>query len=383
MLDLPSSCVFPDGLDAAGFLRKYWQQSALLMAQAFPDFDTPLPADELAGLSLEPGTTPRLITKDAAGEFRLEYGPFEEDRFSTLGTRDWSLLVTDVEKHLPELRNILLAFAFLPSWRIDDVMVSYAPDGASVGAHVDDYDVFLLQASGERRWLIEDKVRDHVQSTQGDLRLVEDFSPSKDLILSPGDMLYLPPGIAHHGIAVGDNCTTWSIGFRAPAKDELVLKLSELIAQRITEAGNVERYRDPPLSPAINGEIDDAAIKQFKSLWSRATNFSANEFAHLVGTLLTQDGSINRHEQSADQSDESAAGAGTQLERHPFSELVWHGEGDTVTLYADGETYNCSRSLAIELCGMQSPTLINRLKPENKNDWDVVQQLLATGVLLA
>ena len=195
--------------------------------------------------------------------------------------------------------------------------------------------------------------------------------------------MYLPPGIAHHGIAVGNNCTTWSIGFRAPAKDELVLKLSELIAQRITEAGNVERYRDPPLSPAISGEIDDAAIKQFKSLWSRATNFSDNEFAHLVGTLLTQDGSINRHEQSADQSDESAAGAGTQLERHPFSELSWRGAGDTVTLYADGETYNCSRSLAIELCGMQSPTLINRPKPENKNDWDVVQQLLAAGVLLA
>ncbi len=382
MLDLPSSCVFPNSLDAAVFLQKYWQQSPLLMPQAFPDFETPLPADELAGLSLEPGTTPRLISKDKAGEFRLEYGPFEENRFSTLGTRDWSLLVTDVEKHLPELRSILLAFAFLPSWRIDDVMVSYAPDGASVGAHVDDYDVFLLQASGKRRWLIEDDVRDHKQSTQGDLRLVEDFSPSQDLTLSPGDMLYLPPGIAHHGIAVGDNCTTWSIGFRAPAKDELVLRLSEIIAQRITAAGNrnVERYRDPPLSPATSGEIDDAAISQFKSLWDSAVNFSDKEFANLVATLLTQDGSINRHEQTADQSGESRAGC--QLERHPFSELVWHGDGDPVRLYADGETYKCSRSLAIKLCGMQSPTLTNRPDPENKNDCNVVQQLLAAGVLM-
>ena len=350
------------------------------MPQAFPDFDTPLPPDELAGLSLEPGTTPRLIVKDKAGKYRLEEGPFDEERFSTLGSRDWSLLLTDVEKHLPEMRSLLVAFSFLPSWRVDDVMISYAPDGASVGAHVDEYDVFLLQASGQRQWLIEEAVRDHEQSTQGDLRLVEDFSPTQDFLLSTGDMLYLPPGFAHHGVALGDDCTTWSIGFRALAVDELVLKLSEIIAERIANAGSVERYRDPPLSPATSGEINDVAIQQFKSLWNSATTVADKEFASLLGAALTQDGAFSRHEQSTDIVDDK--NDCIDFDRHPFSELAWHGDGTTVTLFADGDEYHCSRTLAITLCGMQLPTVNVSAIDASQIDQQVIQNLVTAGVLV-
>ena len=155
---------WPSDIDECIFLDQFWQKKPLLIRQAFPDFVTPLPADELAGLSLEPDTSGRIIVRDSNGAYTLEHGPFAENRFATLTDNQWSLLVTDVEKHIPEFIAYLQPFRFIPDWRIDDLMVSYAPDGASVGAHVDDYDVFLLQASGKRRWLIEDKVRDHVQS---------------------------------------------------------------------------------------------------------------------------------------------------------------------------------------------------------------------------
>jgi len=380
-VQLPSHCEFPDSLDAVSFLKNYWQQSPLLMPQAFPDFQTPLPADELAGLSLEPGTSPRLIVRDDAGNFRLEHGPFEEQRFATLGRGDWSLLITDVEKHIPQLRGLLTAFSFLPSWRIDDVMISYAPDGSSVGAHVDEYDVFLLQASGQRQWLIEDTMREHVQSTQGDLRLVEDFKPNKDLLLSPGDMLYLPPGIAHHGIAVGDDCTTWSIGFRAQSTEELILKISELVAERLSASNKLLRYRDPPLSPAVCGELDADAITTFRSLWQTASDLNSEEFSNLLGTLLTQDGGINREDNEASISE--VQGSGEEFDRHAFSELVWIGDGELVTLFADGDSYQCTRALAITLCGMQSPTLKSSEWTDDENDQHVIRQLVSAGVLIA
>jgi len=381
MVSLPSSCVFPNGLDETAFLKSYWQQSPLLLPQAFPNFETPLPADELAGLSLEPDTSGRLIVKDQAGDFRLEHGPFDESRFATLGNSDWSLLVTDVEKHIPEIRPLLAAFSFLPSWRIDDIMISYAPDGASVGAHVDDYDVFLLQASGQRQWLIEDSARDHKQSSQGDLRLVEDFAPTQDLLLSPGDILYLPPGIAHHGIAIGDECTTWSIGFRAPAADELVLKLSELIADRISLSAKVPRYRDPPLSPAVPGEIDTAAIQRFEKLWQDATNLAHENMAELIGTMLTLDGGSFHNEHSDTHA--QLQNQGEDIQRNPFSQMLWHGIGKSVTLHADGQAYHCSRKLAIALCAMQSPTSILSIDSVGEQDQEVIQQLRSAGVLVS
>ncbi|MFK7893026.1 MAG: cupin domain-containing protein, partial [Granulosicoccus sp.] len=129
---------WPEGLDESVFLRDYWQQKPLLLRDAFPGFETPLTADELAGLSVETDTTARLITCDDDDIYQLENGPFPEERFAQLTDNRWSLLVTDVEKLLPELRAWMEPFSFLPQWRVDDLMISYAPDGASVGAHVDE-----------------------------------------------------------------------------------------------------------------------------------------------------------------------------------------------------------------------------------------------------
>ena len=136
----PDALVWPDGLDGTRFLAEVWQRRPLLLPGALPGFESPLSPDELAGLALEPDATPRLLIEDGAGNFRIEHGPFDEDRFADLDGR-FSLLVTDVEKHLPELHAWIRPFRLVPAWRFDDLMVSYAPDGGSVGAHVDAYDV--------------------------------------------------------------------------------------------------------------------------------------------------------------------------------------------------------------------------------------------------
>ena len=245
--DCPYGICWPDGIDEEHFLSEYWQKKPLLIRQAFPSFVTPLPADELAGLSLDPDTTPRLIMQDSGGDYHVEYGPFDETRFSSLTGNNWSLLVTDVDKHIPQLATYLDPFHFLPNWRIDDLMISYAPEGASVGAHVDDYDVFLLQASGQRRWSIDlDASRNQQLLADAQLKLLSSFQADEVWELMPGDMLYLPPGIGHHGVASSEQCTTWSVGFRAPASDELLLRLAELISEKEPP----ERFTDGAIQPA-------------------------------------------------------------------------------------------------------------------------------------
>jgi len=279
------SIQWPNGMDKRHFLDHYWQKKPLLIRQAFADFSTPLTAEELAGLSLEQDVASKLIRCDDQGEYHLEYGPFDESYFQALTDDRWSLLVTDVEKYVPELACWLEPFRFLPDWRIDDLMISYAPNGSSVGAHVDEYDVFLLQASGTRHWAIDARTNSgHQHRQHGDLKILAKFEPSDSWDLQPGDMLYLPPGIAHHGIARGNECTTWSIGFRAPLLSEMVARLSELLSETLPHS----RYADGRLTPAVPGEISADTITRFKKQWHAVTTLSDEQFSDLLGQWLTQ-----------------------------------------------------------------------------------------------
>lgn len=348
---LYSSIQWPAGLDEATFLAEYWQQKPLLIRQALPDFETPLPADELAGLSLEPETTPRLVTQDASGAYHLEHGPFEPDRFETLTGNDWSLLVTDVEKHIPELAAYLQPFAFLPSWRIDDLMISYAPVGASVGAHIDEYDVFLLQASGSRRWSIEAPAAVHYDMVpDSDLKLIASFQPTDTWELEPGDLLYLPPGVAHHGVASIDPCTTWSIGFRAPTTADFVMRMAEMICENLPQ----ERYTDGLLTSSEPGEIDTDALTRFIDIWHRSIGQDSETLARMTGRFLTESGNGTTGMSSQEDPKESLAGPYWQAA--PFSRLAWrkltnkNDDNALVELFVDGEAFRCSRRLAIDLC---------------------------------
>ena len=216
-------------LTADDFLSDYWQQRPLLIRNALPIADNPpLEPDQLAGLALEEWIESRLINSQT---WQVEHGPLDPERFTTLPERDWTLLVQAVDLWLPEVAALLDSVDFLPRWQIDDIMVSYAAPGGNVGPHVDNYDVFLLQGLGRRHWQIETTARQHrAASPSSALRLVDDFNADSEWVLEPGDLLYLPPQFAHHGIAL-DPCMTYSIGFRAPSSVEILNDLAlELLA---------------------------------------------------------------------------------------------------------------------------------------------------------
>ena len=248
-------------LTADQFLAEYWQKKPLLIRNAIPNFEPPINGDDLAGLSLEAEVESRLVIGD---DWALEHGPFEESRFASLPEQNWSLLVQGVDLWVPEVADLLSSFDFLPSWRVDDIMVSYAEDGGNVGPHFDYYDVFLIQGEGQRHWQIGQLCSEadlHTDSTA--LKILKNLEVSDEWTLNPGDMLYLPPKIAHHGVAIGQ-CTTFSVGFRAPAATEMLDDLAtELLSRDITP----NHLQDPPLNAAMANEpISGAYIQQVKEL---------------------------------------------------------------------------------------------------------------------
>ena len=251
----------PLGMPPEKFLREYWQKKPLLVRNAFPGFESPLQPEDLAGLACEDGVLARIVAHEPEGDkWMLRHGPFPEELFPTLPRHDWTLLVQDVDKWDADVRALLDRFDFLPRWRIDDVMVSFAAPGGSVGAHVDQYDVFLLQAQGRRRWQIDDRPNPPVHfRLDVELKLLQRFDPTHDWVLGPGDMLYLPPGVPHHGVAE-DACLTFSVGMRAPAAAEL---LGDFVDTLASEADESLRFADPDLEPAKDAyEIDATAMER-------------------------------------------------------------------------------------------------------------------------
>ncbi len=244
-----SDSLFGD-LGAEEFLRNYWQKKPLVIRGALPDFSSPISPEELAGLACEEDAYSRLILeKGGSHPWELREGPFDEEDFMALPDTHWSLLVQEVDRWVPEVAQILDRFRFIPNWRIDDVMVSYAPDGGSVGAHVDNYDVFLLQALGRREWQISAApIIDEDLAPGIDVSILAGFEPDESYVLDPGDMLYLPPRFAHHGIAIGD-CITYSVGFRAPSHEDI---LSGFLTRVLEQTDPLERYADPDLRPQEN-----------------------------------------------------------------------------------------------------------------------------------
>ncbi|MFP6681657.1 MAG: cupin domain-containing protein, partial [Gammaproteobacteria bacterium] len=205
------------------FYSVYWQRKPIVIRAAIANFVSPLSPDELAGLACMDGVESRIVAeKGCATPWEVRHGPFEEKIFATLPETHWSLLVQAVDHWDDDVAALRRLFPTIPNWRIDDVMVSYAADGGSVGPHFDHYDVFLLQGQGQRRWLLGGPVRpDSKLEGSMELQLLRDFEVEKELVLQPGDALYIPPGYAHWGIADGE-CLTYSIGFRAPSNSEIV-----------------------------------------------------------------------------------------------------------------------------------------------------------------
>jgi len=252
-------------LNIDDFLLHYWQKKPLLIRSAFPHYKSPISAEELAGLACEEFVESRIILEQkTTPKWVLENGPFLEKRFPKLPKSHWTLLIQGLNKIFPEFDDLLHQFDFIPSWRVDDLMASYAAPEGSVGPHIDQYDVFLLQASGRRKWMISEKAISEDNFEEGlPLKIIKDFTPESEWILEAGDMLYLPPNVAHYGIGMED-CMTFSIGFRAPSQAEL---LSSYIDEHITTLADDLRYQDPDLRKSNNnGEISSEAINNIQQI---------------------------------------------------------------------------------------------------------------------
>ncbi|MGL6289701.1 MAG: JmjC domain-containing protein [Silanimonas sp.] len=325
----------PLGMPAADFLRDYWQKRPLLIRNAFPGFESPLSPDDLGALSLEASALSRLILWDRRKDrWTVETGPLPEDRFDRVPSRDWTLLVQDVDKWDADVRALVDAFPFLPRWRIDDVMISFAVEGGSVGAHIDQYDVFLLQGMGRRHWQIDANPGQSADfRDDAPIKLLKSFTPSHEWTLGPGDMLYLPPGLGHHGVAL-DPCLTFSLGMRAPAKAELIEDFALELASR---AGEKERYADPDLAvPNDAFEIDAAALARVRATLGSMADDDA--FLHRwFGRFITRyraSGNLQPPKKSPTRAEfDTALAAGGVVQRHPFARVAWLREGKTKAMW--------------------------------------------------
>ncbi|KRP67899.1 cupin domain-containing protein [Pseudomonas orientalis] len=325
------------GITAREFLRDYWQKKPLLIRQAIPDFESPIDADELAGLALEEEVESRLVIEHGERPWELRRGPFAEDAFSTLPEREWTLLVQAVDQFVPEVAELLEHFRFLPSWRIDDVMISFAAPGGSVGPHFDNYDVFLLQAQGKRNWKIGQMCSSESALLQhADLRILADFEESAEWVLEPGDMLYLPPRLAHFGIAE-DNCMTYSVGFRAPSAAEVLTHFTDFLSQYLTDE---ERYTDADAQPVSDPhQIQSDALDRLKSLLAEHMS-DERMLLTWFGQFMTEPRypEMVAGEEVGEEDFVSSLQDGAILIRNPSARMAWSEVDDDVLLFASGQS---------------------------------------------
>ncbi|CAE6922418.1 50S ribosomal protein L16 arginine hydroxylase [Pseudomonas sp. THAF187a] len=325
------------GLTAREFLRDYWQKKPLLVRQAIPDFESPISPDELAGLALEEEVESRLVIEHGERPWELQRGPFNEDTFQDLPERDWTLLIQAVDQFVPEVAELLEDFKFLPKWRIDDLMISFAAPGGGVGPHFDNYDVFLLQAHGHRRWQVGQMCdSDSPLLPHADLKILAEFEPTEEWVLEPGDMLYLPPCLAHNGIAE-DDCMTYSVGFRAPSAAEVLTHFTDFLGQFLPDE---ERYSDADIQPSEDPhQIQRDALERLKAL--------LNEHMSDERLLMTWFGQFMTEPKypelvaGIEIGEEDFLGAledGAIIIRNPSARMAWSEVGEDLVLFASGQS---------------------------------------------
>ncbi|NBW79302.1 MAG: cupin domain-containing protein [Betaproteobacteria bacterium] len=296
------------GLSPQLFMKRHWQKKPLLIRKALPGFKPLLSRSELFALASLDDVQSRLITltpsvlvaspqkstqkasqplkaKSLVQDiWRLQNGPFQRRALPSLKTPHWTLLVQAVDLKVAEVQALRDQFRFVPDARLDDVMISYASEGGGVGPHFDSYDVFLLQAQGQRRWRIGKsknlKLRDDVP-----LKILSHFEAEQEWVLEPGDMLYLPPRYAHDGVAVGGDCMTYSIGFRAPKTSELAHELLSRIAEQALDDASDRFYQDPY----------QQAVQHPAEMPSGLLSFARQVLNHTLSLALNSDQDLARN----------------------------------------------------------------------------------------
>ena len=251
-------CHLLGGLSPAQFMRRHWQKKPLLIRNAIPGFAPLLTRQQLFDMAADEAVESRLIVRRPQG-WTLKHGPMARQQLPALRQPGWTLLVQGVDQHLDAAHELLQRFRFVPDARLDDLMISWASEAGGVGPHFDSYDVFLLQATGQRRWRIG-RQRDLSLQPDVPLKILSHFEPEEEHLLNPGDMLYLPPRWAHDGDAVGVDCSTYSIGFRAPQRGGLA---GELLQRMADELDDNTLFRDPGQPATATPAAMPAALEAF------------------------------------------------------------------------------------------------------------------------
>ena len=384
----------PDAQSPGSFLSGYWQKSPLFMPGALGGGLPTLDPGELAWLATQEDVESRLIHtahRDGTAGYTVSHGPFDAQSLSSLPQRDWTLLVHDVDKHLPDFRAWFAAIDFIPDWRIDDLMVSYAAPGGSAGPHLDNYDVFLCQGQGRREWRIGNREDCAVANESAELSLLEPFDDDDPRIAGKGDVLYLPPGIPHWGIA-RDECLTYSIGMRAP-------RLGELVAAAGGQSGTANGagkkqatvdteafYEDPDLSidEAEPGLIADPAIRRARRMLSATGIRDDRQVAFALGSVATEPKAwLEPERQSADDADAflDAVAGDAELRVHGMARIAWARAGATTMIFANGRGsevpaawLECFRALCRE-------RRLSTARIREHGDDDLLRLLLTGGVI--
>jgi 50S ribosomal protein L16 3-hydroxylase len=334
------------GLYPDRFLTEFWQKQPLFLPAAINIELPALDADELAWLAIQPDVESRLVFTERAGgktSYRVEHGPFAEADLNALPAADWTLLVQDVEKHLPDFRDYFRLVPFIPAWRIDDLMVSFAAPGGSVGPHKDNYDVFLCQGEGSRHWRVSNDRTVPRDSSTTSLSLLEPFEPTEERLCSSGDVLYLPPGAPHWGIAK-DFCTTYSIGMRAPTKEELVAGFDRIYAPDQDSSAEAQPgaslifYSDPDLqiTEARRGQIMIEAVRRIRKQKLLDDSLSDEVLMIVLGSVVTDPKAWLDPDQATLEEIEKILQGHHAMRVHGMALLAWCDTDEFRIVFANG-----------------------------------------------
>lgn len=366
------------------FLENDWQKTPKLIPKAFALTDW-LSPDELAGLACEEDVESRIILQEK-GRWDVEHGPFPETRFSSLPKSNWTLLVQGVDQWVPEVAEILRSFDFLPSWRLDDIMVSYAPVGGTVSQHYDFFDVFLIQGEGSRVWQIGEKCNsqsEYLPNTP--VRILKDFTPFMEVTLHPGDILYIPAKYAHYGVSVEDSLT-YSVGFRAPSIRDIVDGVTTSALEHLTED---QRYMDSIATLAAKrSEISLESVNQVKVMLLEALS-DERLLSSWLGNYVTERKYPDQENRSCSLDDYfHRLSSGDILMRHPASRFAYinhtlNHSSESASLFVDGQEYKSSLRLAEYLANqheLANEALLTCI--ETQEDKDLVENLFSAGAIV-
>ncbi|MCK5003126.1 MAG: cupin domain-containing protein [Gammaproteobacteria bacterium] len=363
------------------FMEEYWQKKPLLVRQAFSNFKSPISADELAGLACEDEVNSRIVMeKDGEHPWFPIFGPMNDETYSSMPESHWTLVVNDLEKYLPELSWIIDRFRFIPEWRLDDLMISYAADQGSVGPHIDLYDVFILQGQGQRRWQINTRpVANGNQVKDTPLRIQKEFQAEEEWIVEPGDMLYMPPGVSHHGVSLGESLS-FSIGFRATSHADLVNEFISHITQNLSPQLT---YRDPDQRIQQHpNEIRQDALERVTEIFKQYLKPDHPELQRWFGCYMSDTkASVSTEPEEGINSIEELkelTSAGT-LSRHPASRFAFAQNKDNTLLFIDGEDYEVNPDFAKALCKQRQIDLDELTAIADKDELQLMVDLYNDG----